>query len=441
MKPRVRFAPSPTGYLHVGNVRTALVNWLFARATGGEFLLRLDDTDAERSKLEFETAIREDMLWLGLSWDHEARQTDRLENYRAAAETLKAAGRLYPCYETAEELEIKRKMAASRGKPPIYDRSSLKLTDAEKQAFEKQGRKPHWRFLLREEDIKWDDLIRGDTKFHGSHLTDPVLIREDGVPLYTFASVVDDGELNITHIIRGEDHVSNTAVQVQIFEALGFALPKFGHLALIKTKDGELSKRLGSGSIRDLRGSGFEAMAITSLLARIGTSDPVEAFMSLPELAASFDLNKFGRAPATYDMEELQRLNGKIVGGLEFAAVRDRLPAGADAAFWNSVRYNLHSVGEAKDWWELLHAAVTPVVSDPAYTAQAAALLPPEPWNADTWPAWTNAVKTATGRKGKELFMPLRLALTGREDGPELKTLLPLIGREKAEKRLMGVAA
>lgn len=438
---KVRFAPSPTGYLHVGNVRTALVNWLFARHARGEFLLRFDDTDAERSKPEYETAIREDLSWLGLAWDQEARQTDRMASYAAAAEKLKSLGRLYACYETTEELEIKRKMAAARGKPPIYDRAGLKLTDAEKQKYASEGRKPHWRFLLKEEPIAWKDMIRGETRFHGSHLTDPVLIREDGIPLFTFASVVDEEDMQITHVIRGEDHVSNTAVQIQIFEALGYALPQFGHLALIKLKDGELSKRVGGGDIRGLRARGFEPLSICSLLARMGTSEAIEALPSMQALIEQFDLSTYGRSIAMYDEEELLRLNAKHVPTLSFEEVKTRLPQGADEEFWRSVRANVSHVSDADAWWKLIHTPVTPVIEDLAFTTEAARVLPASEWDANTWNQWIDAVKTATGRKGKELFMPLRLALTGRADGPELKHIFTWIGREKAAKRLKGETA
>jgi len=297
----VRFAPSPTGYLHVGNVRTALVNWLFVRKAGGKFVLRIDDTDVERSKAEFTDGIREDMRWLGLVWDEEVHQSSRFDRYALAAEALRAQGRLYACYETPEELDVQRKMLASRGLPPIYNRAALKLTDAQKQQYEAEGRRPHYRFLLNDAQVGWHDLIRGETQFRATHMSDPVLLRGDGVPVYTLASVVDDGEMQISHVIRGEDHVSNTAVQIQLYEALGYAVPQFAHMALLKTKEGELSKRVGGNDIRALRDAGILPMAINNLLARIGTSDAVEAVAELETLATSFDFSRFGRAPANYD--------------------------------------------------------------------------------------------------------------------------------------------
>lgn len=437
--PKVRFAPSPTGYLHVGNVRTALVNWLFVRKHGGHFLLRIDDTDTERSKKEYEDAIVDDLRWLGLAWDSLAKQSDRFDRYTLATEALKKAGRLYACYETAEELDVQRKMLASRGLPPIYNRAALKLSAEQKNAYEAQGRKPHWRFLLNDEPIEWDDLIRGKAHFKATHMSDPVLIREDGVPLYTLASVVDDGEMAITHVIRGEDHVSNTAVQVQIYKALGYTVPQFAHMALLKTKEGELSKRLGGNDIRSMREQGILPMAINSLLAKIGTSDPVDAFISLADLTGSFDFSKFGRAPANYDVAELEKLNEKLLHQLPFAAVQDKLGY-ADEAFWLSVRANVKNISEAKQWWDILHGQVEAELNhdEREFLRSAALHLPPEPWSEATYDQWIAAIKPTTTRKGKELFLPIRKALTGLEHGPELKKLLPLLGAPQTTQRLKG---
>jgi glutamyl-tRNA synthetase len=435
---KARFAPSPTGFLHVGNMRAALVNYLFIKKNNGHFLLRIDDTDTERSRQECEDAIREDMSWLGITWDSYAKQSDRFDRYKLAREKLVAAGRLYPCYETPEELEIQRKMLAGRGLPPIYNRASLKLTDEQKKQYEAEGRKPHYRFLLNDEEITWEDLIRGHAHFKATHMSDPVLIREDGVPLYTLASVVDDGEMDITHVIRGEDHVSNTAVQIQIYKALGYTVPTFAHMALLKTKEGEMSKRLGGNDIRSLRKNGILPMAVNSLLARMGTSDAVEAFPDMQPLIDSFDFKKFGRAPANYDVAELEKLNEKLLHQLPFAAVKEKIPF-ADEAFWLGVRANLTSLADAKVWWDILHGVASgqlSVASDKEFLAQAANLLPPEPWNETTYDAWLTAVKPTTSRKGKELFLPIRKALTGLEHGPELKKLLPLLGADKTTARL-----
>jgi glutamyl-tRNA synthetase len=437
MSVKVRFAPSPTGFLHVGNIRTALVNWLFARQHGGHFLLRIDDTDKERSETRFTDAIHEDLLWLGLNWDSEAHQSMRLERYHIATETLRAQGRLYACFETAEELDVQRKMQASRGLPPIYNRAGLKLDEAQRAALIAQGRRPHYRFLLNDETVGWNDLIRGQTQFRATHMSDPVLIREDGMPVYTLASVVDDGELAITHVIRGEDHVSNTAVQVQLYEALGFAMPQFSHMALLKTKDGEMSKRLGGNDIRALREAGILPMAVNSLLARIGTSDAVEAVTRLPALVESFDFRKFGRAPANYDVQELQKLNEKLLHRMAYDEVAEKIPF-ADEAFWLSVRANIRTLDEVRVWWDILHGEMQSALTaeDRAFVRGTAELLPEAPWNDATWDAWLAAIKPVTERKGKTLFMPLRLALTGLEHGPELKTLLPLLGREQVLQRL-----
>ena len=436
----VRIAPSPTGYLHVGNVRTALVNYLFARSSGGRFMLRLDDTDTQRSRPEYEASILEDLRWLGLDWDAFRKESDHFADYEGAKNELIAAGRLYPCYETQEELDIRRKLQAGRGLPPSYDRAALNVGDVERARYEAEGRKPHYRFLLEDKPIVWHDLVRGEVKFQGTHMSDPVLIREDGVPLYTLASVVDDGETGITHVIRGEDHVSNTAVQLQIFEALGYDAPAFGHLALLKTKDGELSKRVGGNDIRSLRDAGFEPMVVVSLLAKIGTSDAIDAFATMDDLVASFDLARFGRATANYDAHDLERLNERLLAHMPYAAIKRRLSdaghAQVDEAFWNAVRGNLKRLGELKDWWDIVHGNVKPPVADIEFLKQAATLLPPEPWDAETWGKWTGAIKQATGRKGKDLFLPLRSAITGREDGPELKSLLGLLGYEKVIARL-----
>jgi glutamyl-tRNA synthetase len=434
---KVRFAPSPTGFLHVGNVRTALVNFLFAKKHGGHFLLRIDDTDTARSKAEYEAAIKEDLSWLGITWDSIEHQSQRFDRYKLAADKLAKDDRLYACYETAEELDVQRKMLASRGLPPIYNRAGLKLTDEQKQNYERQGRRPHFRFLLNDEEIVWDDLIRGDTHFKATHMSDPVLIREDGVPVYTLASVVDDGEMAVTRVIRGEDHVSNTAVQIQLYKALGFSVPQFAHMALLKTKEGEMSKRLGGNDIRALRESGVFPMAINSLLARIGTSDAVELFYDMQSLIDSFDFKKFGRAPANYDVAELEKLNEKLLHQLPFAAVKEKLSF-ADEAFWLAVRANLKTISEAKMWWEILHGDIRAELNhdEREFLRGAAHLLLPAPWDENTYDAWLAAVKPTTARKGKELFMPIRKALTGLEHGPELKKLLPLLGRDKTTKRL-----
>ena len=439
---KVRFAPSPTGRLHLGNARTALVNWLFSRKTGGAFLLRLDDTDVERSTAEYAAAIEADLRWLGLDWDEFARQSDRLARYEAAAERLKRAGRLYPCFETPEELDLKRKLAQARGRAYVYDRAALALSEEERERRIAAGERPHWRFKLDHRRIAWVDLVRGPVEFDAANLSDPVLIRADGLPLYTLSSVVDDVDLSVTHVIRGEDHVTNTAVQMELFTALDGEVPSFAHLSLIADAGGEmLSKRLGSLGVADLADAGIEPMAVNSLLAKLGTSDPIEPRTDLGVLADEFDLSKFGRAQPRFDMAELRALNAKLLHVMPFQDAASRLPAGADPAFWEAVRANLGAVAEANVWWQVCRGEIRPVIADPALLREAAALLPPEPFDAATWRTWTDAVKAKTGHKGKALFLPLRLALTGRDHGPELQSLLPLIGREKALKRLAGETA
>ncbi|MGU3362845.1 glutamate--tRNA ligase [Methylobacterium sp. M6A4_1b] len=442
--PLVRFAPSPTGYLHIGNARPALLNALFARARGGRFLLRLDDTDRERSTEAFAEAVSADLAWLGIVPDLFARQSDRVAIYDAAAARLKAMGRLYPCYETQEELERRRRRQLGRGQPPIYDRAALDLTEAERAALEAEGRKPHWRFKLDARTVAWNDLVRGEAHVDCASLSDPVLIRADGSYLYTLPSVVDDAEMGITHVIRGEDHVTNTGVQVQIFEALGSAIPVFGHHNLLTTVEGEgLSKRLGHLSLRGLREAGYEPGAVRSLAVLTGSAESVRAVAGLDELAGLVDLAQISRAPAKFDPQELGGLNARLVHAMPYAEVADRLaaqgivPARAEA-FWAAVQPNLAKVSEAGAWWGVVTGAVTPVIADPAFTGAAATVLPAEPWDAETWKAWTSAVKAATGAKGKALFMPLRLALTGLEHGPDLAGLLPLIGRDAVLRRLVG---
>ena len=439
MTPALRFAPSPTGRLHLGNLRTALINWLYARAQGGTLLLRIDDTDLDRSTAEYAAAIESDLAWLGLDWDRFARQSDRFDRYAAASERLKAAGRLYPCFETPEELDLKRKLALARHLPPIYDRAALKLSPDDIARRIAAGEPPVWRFKLDPGRIQWDDLMRGPVELDAEKLSDPVLVRGDGGPLYTLSSVVDDVELGITHIIRGEDHVTNTAVQIQLIEALSGTVPVFGHFSLIADAEGgKLSKRAGALSLHELRGEGIEPMAVLSLLAKLGTSDPIEVRADKAALIAEFDIAKFSRNRPKLDPDELWHLNARLLHTLPYAAVAERLPEGADEAFWLAIRGNIDRVGEAGPWLQVCRGLIEPVTEDPEFLAQAAALLPPAPLDETSWSAWTGSVKSATGRKGRALFHPLRLALTGRENGPELAKLLPLIGRERVLARLEG---
>jgi glutamyl-tRNA synthetase len=438
-----RFAPSPTGRLHVGNARMALVNDLLARAHGGSMILRLDDTDSERSTEAFAQGIRDDLAWLGLTWAREEKQSERLARYDAAAAALRAVGRLYACYETADELDAMRQRLRRRGKPPIYDRAALDLTDEQKAAYEAEGRRPHWRFKLDPGPIAWDDLVRGPQRFEGAKLSDPVLIREDGTYLYMLPSAVDDADMGVTHVVRGEDHVTNTAVQIQLFEALGAPPPAFAHMALLVGADGEaLSKRLGSLAVADFRDRGVEPMALNALLARLGTSDAVEPAASLDDLAADFDLSRFGRAQARFDAAELMRLNSRILHAMDFDAAAPRLAergiAGVDAALWRAVRANLERLDDAADWVDVAYGTIAPIRDDADNLARAAQRLPDGPFDETTWKTWTDAVKAETGAKGKALFLPLRRALTGRDHGPDMGALLPLIGRDRALARLCG---
>jgi glutamyl-tRNA synthetase len=438
-----RFAPSPTGRLHVGNIRTALHNWLWAKKHGGRFILRFDDTDAERSREEHVDAIRADLAWLGLGADAEERQSARFGAYEAALARLAAAGRAYPAYESAQELDLKRKVQLGRGKPPVYDRAALDLSDADRARLEAGGRRPHWRFRLdHDAAIAWDDLIRGPQQLDPALLSDPVIRRADGSWLYMLPSAVDDIDLGITHVVRGEDHVTNTGLQLQMFAALGAAPPVFAHEALLTGSEGKLAKRLGSTGVEAMREAGIEPAALVAKLARIGTSLPVEPYADPAPLIASFDFATFGRAPARFDMAELAALNARIVHQLDFAAVADRLPAGMDAADWQALRPNLKLVAEAADWWDILHGHIEQdaVAEDRDFLAAAASVAAAIDWSAEPWLQLTTRLKAETGRAGKSLFHPLRRALTGRDSGPEMVALLPLVGRDEAVSRLRAAA-
>ncbi len=447
--PIVRFAPSPTGRIHIGNARTALLNFLFAKKHHGEFILRFDDTDVERSKEEFAQAIEVDLAWLGIVPSTVLRQSERFPLYHAAAGKLRDAGRLYPCFETAEDLERKRNRQQARGQPPVYDRAALALSSAERAKLEAEGRRPHWRFKLDHEIMRWTDLVRGESHIDCASLSDPVLLREDGTYLYTLPSVVDDIAQKVTHIIRGEDHVTNTAVQLQLFASLAGPerLPSFGHHNLLASASGEaLSKRSGSLSIGGLRELGIESLAVAAAAVMTGSSVALHPVGSLDELVALLDLGELSRTVARFDPVELAALSARTLRGLSFEAVRERLAAhditGYKAQpFWLATRGNLTTFLDVVDWWRVVEGEIAPVVEDAEFLETARETLPDEPWDDTAWSHWTKTLKQVTGRKGRALFHPLRLALTGRDNGPELAALLPLIGKAKAAARLSGRAA
>ena len=438
-----RFAPSPTGHIHVGNLRTALMNYLIARKTGGTFILRLDDTDRERSKQEYADGIQRDLEWLGLTWDRLERQSDRLDRYAEAADQLRGAGRLYEVFETPTELDLKRKKQLNMGKPPVYDRAGLNLSDEDRARLRAEGREGYWRFRLDQERIEWPDGIIGDVSIDAASVSDPVLIRADGQVLYTFASSVDDVDMGVTDIVRGADHVTNTATQIQIIKALGGTPPRFAHHSLLTGPQGEeLSKRLGTLSLRDLREKGVAPEALLSLMARLGSNQPVQLRMSLDELAEGFDLSQFGASPTKFDAEDLWPLTRERNQHLPYEAVRDRIaalgvPDDLAERFWSVARQNITRLDDLGEWWTLMRDGAEPVIApeDAEFVAQALAMLPPRPWTETTWSEWTNAVKAATGRKGKGLFMPLRKALTGMDHGPEMGELMPLLQRVPAAGR------
>ncbi|MGV8856665.1 MAG: glutamate--tRNA ligase [Devosia sp.] len=437
----VRWAPSPTGRIHLGNARPALLNWFFARRTGGKYVLRMDDTDLARSIREYADGIEVDLAWLGVTPDLLVRQSERTALYDAARDRLIADGRLYPCYETADELDRRRVRARALGKPPIYDRAALKLTDEDRARLEAEGRKPHWRFRLDGRPVQFDDLIKGPQTVNTASMSDPVLIREDGSYLYTLPSVVDDIDLAITHVIRGEDHVSNTGTQIEIIEALGGTVPVFAHHNLLTDAQGQgFSKRLGSQSIADFRDQGYEPLAIAIMASITGTSLPIEAYASLDEIAERLDFSMISHGPARFDPVELDNLNARLLHTMSYSQALHRLTSlGLEGeAIWLSLRDNLTRFTDIVDLARLVTGPIEPVIAeeDRDFLKLAKALLPPEPWTVDTWSEWTGALKTATGRKGKALFLPLRLALTGRHDGPELKSLLPLVGRMACLARL-----
>lgn len=437
-----RFAPSPTGKLHVGNTRTALINFLYARKYGGKFILRIDDTDLVRSTDEFKDAIMSDLKWLELDWDETFTQSNRLARYSDAKEQLIKLGRLYPCFETSEELDIKRKLQLSAGKPPIYDRSALKLTDAQKADYAAAGRKHHYRFLVNDAPIAWNDMVKGPLRYEGKHISDPIVIREDGSMTYMLCSTVDDMDYNISHIIRGEDHVSNTAIQKQMFEAFNAITPEFGHLSLVKSLEEKISKRNGGFDIESMREAvGLEAMAINSFFVSIGTAKPVVPYADMKDLISQFDIGLFSKSPTTYMPDELIRLNHKMVVNMEYDDVLEHLnlmgAAHISKDFWNAVRANLDTVNDVVDWWKMCHEMPPKAAGlDKEFLATAAKLVPKGKIEYDTWSIWTKVISAETGLRGKSLFLPLRLALTGIEHGPEMGKLLPLIGYEEVMERL-----
>ncbi|SON56146.1 Glutamate-tRNA ligase [Hartmannibacter diazotrophicus] len=450
----VRFAPSPTGHIHIGNARTALFNWLFARKNGGRFILRFDDTDRERSKKEFADGIAVDLDWLGIDPDAVYRQSERMARYDEVKADLIARGLLYPCYESPDELELKRRRQRMRNQPPIYDRAALELTQEDRERLEAEGRRPHWRFLLpghgensgaSERHVTWEDLCKGPLSVDLASLSDPVLVREDGSFLYTLPSIIDDMDMGVTHVIRGEDHVTNTGVQVAIFRALGGTVPAFGHHNLLTDVHGEgLSKRKGALSVEALRAKGLEPQAVDVVAVRIGTSEAIEPIRALDDLAEGFDLSATSRSAARFDEADLAAVNARIVRDLPFEAVKDRmetLGVPAKPEIWAALSGNLDTFADVADWWKVVTGPVERLaaVDDEPFLAMAAELLPDEPYDAGTWKSWTGALAKESGRKGRALFLPLRLALTGREHGPELAGLLPLIGREQAHARLKPV--
>ena len=437
---KVRFAPSPTGYLHIGNFRTALVNFLFSRKKNGHFMLRIDDTDEERSSLEYENGIKEDLKWMGIDWDSIEKQSSRLSNYDKALEILLDKKRAYPCFETGDELSLKRKSQLSSGKPPIYDRSALKLSDSDIASLKSEGKRPHYRFLLKHSDVIWGDLIKGESKYNMSNLSDPVIIREDGRVIYTLASVVDDIDFEVTDILRGEDHMTNSAAQIQLFEALGSLAPRLGHLSLLTDISGSgLSKRLGSLSLRDLKKEGFQPLAIASLLSRIGTSDSTDISTELNEIIINFDINKFGKSKPKFDKVELSVLNSKFFQLIDFENIFDdlkKININITKEFWYLIRGNINTLNDVNFWWDIVYGNIKTIKDSEEFSNLAIKTLPKKDFDKNTWSTWTSLIMKESGRKGKDLFKPLRLCLTGQSNGPEMASLVFIMGRDKVIERL-----
>lgn len=441
---KLRFAPSPTGNLHIGNARTLILNYIYSKAIDGKLILRIDDTDAERSEERYYQSILNDIDWLEIDIFDIKRQSEKKEKYQDIANKLIEQGKLYPCFETDEELNRARKLSLSRGQPPIYDRSALNLTEEQKNTYKANGINPYWRFKLDREVVEWNDLIRGRQTIDCGSFSDPVLIRADGTFLYTLPSVVDDIDLEITHILRGEDHVSNTATQIQLFKTLNASIPNFGHHSLMVQKDGSrMSKRSGSLSLEEVRESGIEPITLINYCARIGTSDAVEAFQTTDELVKNYDLSKISRSPARFSVEELEVLNKKIIQNIPFERASDRLEqdgiSGESAEkFWNVIRTNINNIHEAKKWWDIVgdNPIDTNKIVNKDVIIAAKELLPEDPWNENTWSEWTGKIAAKTGLKGKELYLPIRIALTGETSGPELATFILFLGKEKVQKRL-----
>ena len=437
---KVRFAPSPTGYLHIGNFRTALINFLFAKNKNGHFMLRIDDTDDERSLKKYEDAIKEDLSWVGINWDSLEKQSSRLSYYDQALQKLLDKKRAYPCFETAEELSLKRKKQLSSGKPPIYDRSALNLSDSDIADLKAKGRSPHYRFLLDHKDVNWNDLVKGSSQYNMSNLSDPVIIREDGRVIYTLASVVDDIDFEVTDILRGEDHMTNSAAQIQLFEALESSPPNLGHLSLLTDISGAgLSKRMGSISLRDLKDEGFQPMAISSLLSKVGTSDAVEIFRDINQIISDFDISKFGKSKPKFDKNELRGLNSKLFKMLDFSDISNQLKKfnfKISSDFWELVKGNIENLEELELWWNIIYGNIEPKYNDENFLNTALETLPEGNFDKNTWTNWTSILMEETGRKGKELYNPLRMCLTGQNKGPEMATLVFLMGRGKVLERL-----
>ncbi len=442
----LRFAPSPTGLLHVGNLRTAIINWLFAKKHDYDFLLRIDDTDDTRSKKEYVDFIEEDLKWIGLEWSLKYAQSDRLGAYDDAFNYLKSNNLIYRCFETDEELSLKRARQRSAGLPPVYDRSSLRISKDKIIQYESEGRSSYWRLKLPDKPIIWKDKIYGEVRFDSKSYSDPVIIRADGRYLYTITSVVDDIYSKVSNIIRGSDHLTNSGIQIYLFQALGSKAPNFFHHSLMTSADGEpLSKRIGSLSIRGIRESGIEPEVLLNYLTFVGDITNQSEFYEISELAKNFDAQKLSKSNAPFDERLLKEVNSGFLQQQNYDFFKKKSDLlglkQVPKEFWGAVKNNIKVFDEIKDWTEVIYGNIQPVIDDPEYINLALNLIPEVDFNELSWQNWTETIKEKSGRKGKKLFMPLRLSITGKDFGPEMAKLLPLIGKEKTLSRLNGRAS
>ena len=441
MNCKVRFAPSPTGFMHIGNARIAVINHLFCRKNNGKFLFRIDDTDALRSKKEYEEAIKADMNWLGIGYDETFRQSERLDRYHEVMKKLISDGFLYKCFEPPEELEYKRKLAISKGKPPVYDRASLSLTDAEIKAYEQEGRIPYWRFKLPDKTVSWNDLILGEISYNLNNVSDPVIVKADGTFLYTYSSVVDDFDAGITHIIRGQDHVTNTAVQIAIFDEIskGTYQVSFAHLSLLVNKDGsQFSKRLGSMNLGEIRAQGVEPMAILDLLATLGSSLDTIPFTKIDDLIKYFDISKFSTNSPKFDIDDIFKISRKILHSKPFSEIAH---LGISEKAYEVIKGNIDSYSDFSVWKEILQsgfkAKFVPTTEETEVLQSfAQKIRVVNNFSKEDIENALNTVKAELNITNQKLYHPIRKTLTGQDKGPNIVDFMTVLGKQETLQRI-----